>query len=129
MIRMSKAQVMRIHTKLTAVTGGADGVRENGLLESALEAPFQTFGGYELYPTIEEKAARLGASLVGNHPFVDGNKRIGVHAMFVFLALNGIEPQYTQQELADLGIALADGSMKYEELLEWLRKHLQYKRE
>ena len=124
MIRMTKAQVMRIHSKLTAVTGGADGVREIGLLESALEAPFQTFGGYELYPTLVEKGARLGASLVGNHPFVDGNKRIGVHAMLVFLALNGIEPKYTQVELADLGIALADGSMKYEELLEWLRAHI-----
>lgn len=121
MIRMTKEQIMRIHSRLTAVTGGSDGVREMGLLESALEAPFQTFGGYELYPTLAEKAARLGASLVGNHPFVDGNKRIGVHAMFVFLALNGVYPQYTQKELAELGIALADGSMKYEELLEWLK--------
>ena len=124
MIRMSKEQVMRIHSKLTAVTGGADGVRETGLLESALEAPFMTFGGYELYPTLVEKAARLGASLVGNHPFVDGNRRIGVHAMLVFLALNGIEPKYTQVELADLGIALADGSMKYDELLLWLKEHM-----
>ena len=123
MIRMTKEQIMRIHSRLTDVTGGSDGVREMGLLESAIEAPFQTFGGYELYPTLEEKAARLGASLVCNHPFVDGNKRIGVHAMFVFLALNGIAPQYTQKELADLGIALADGSMKYEALLEWLKSH------
>lgn len=123
MIRLTKEQVISIHTSLIEITGGADRVRDNGLLESALLAPFQTFGGADLYPSLFQKAARLGFSLVSNHPFVDGNKRIGVHTMLVFLALNGVEIECSQNELADLGLSLANGKMNGEELFSWLCSH------
>lgn len=123
MIRLTKEQVISIHTSLIEITGGADRVRDNGLLESALLAPFQTFGGADLYPSLFQKAARLGFFLVSNHPFVDGNKRIGVHTMLVFLALNGVEIECSQNELADLGLSLANGKMNEEELFIWLCSH------
>lgn len=123
MIRLTTKQVITIHSSLIEVTGGTDGVRDMGLLESALEIPFQTFGGKDLYPALIQKAARLGHSLVSNHPFVDGNKRIGIHVMLVFLAINGVEIECTQQELIDVGLSLADGTMNAEKLLIWLSSH------
>lgn len=122
MIRLTKEQVISIHSSLVEATGGTDGVRDDKLLESALEAPFQTFGGNDLYPALIQKAARLGYSLISNHPFVDGNKRIGIHTMLVFLALNGVEIECTQKELIDIGLSLADGSMNAEQLLIWLSR-------
>ena len=89
MIRLTKKQVLMLHTQLIESTGGSDGIRDEGLLDSALESPFQSFGGEELYPSIQAKAARLCYGLVKNHAMVDGNKRIGAHTMLVFLAVNG----------------------------------------
>ena len=86
MIILSKEQVILLHAQLIAETGGAEGVRDEGLLESALYAPFQSFGDRDVYPSIQQKAARLGIGLTKNHAFVDGNKRIGAHAMLVFLS-------------------------------------------
>lgn len=123
MIRLTTKQVISLHSSLIEATGGTDGVRDMGLLESALEAPFQTFGGKDLYPTLIQKAARLGHSLISNHPFVDGNKRIGIHTMLVFLAANGVEIECTQKELIDVGLSLADGTMNAEKLLTWLSSH------
>lgn len=123
MIRLTTKQVISLHSSLIEATGGTDGVRDMGLLESALEAPFQTFGGKDLYPTLIQKAARLGHSLISNHPFVDGNKRIGIHTMLVFLAANGVEIECTQKELIDVGLSLADGTMNAEKLLIWLSSH------
>lgn len=123
MIRLTIKQVISLHSSLIEATGGTDGVRDMGLLESALEAPFQTFGGKDLYPTLIQKAARLGHSLISNHPFVDGNKRIGIHTMLVFLAANGVEIECTQKELIDVGLSLADGTMNAEKLLIWLSSH------
>lgn len=123
MIRLTEKQLISIHSSLIAATGGLDGVRDNGLLESALEAPFQTFGGEDIYPALLQKAARLCFSLVSNHPFIDGNKRIGIHAMLVFLALNGVEIECTQAELIDVGLSLASGTMQFEELCMWLNEH------
>ncbi len=123
MIRLTEKQIISMHSSLIAETGGLDGVRDNGLLESALETPFQTFDGEDIYPSLLQKAARLGFSLVANHPFVDGNKRIGIHAMLVFLAINGVEINCTQEELINVGLSLADGSMKFEELCRWLNEH------
>ena len=123
MIRLTEKQIISMHSSLIAATGGLDGVRDNGLLESALETPFQTFDGEDIYPSLLQKAARLGFSLVANHPFVDGNKRIGIHAMLVFLALNGVEISCSQAELIDIGLSLAAGSMKFEELCKWLNNH------
>ena len=123
MIRLTRSQVTALHSALIEATGGLDGIRDEGMLDLALEAPFQTFDGNDLYPTLLQKAARLGFSLVSNHPFVDGNKRIGVHAMLVFLALNGIEITSTQQEIVDIGLALAEGKMTSEQLFMWLSEH------
>lgn len=87
---LSKNQVLALHAALLEEFGGTDGIRDMGMLESALAAPFQTFGGESLYPSLQAKAAQLGFGLVCNHPFLDGNKRTGAHVMLVFLALNGI---------------------------------------
>ena len=94
-----------------------------GLLESALEACYATFDGQELFPTKEEKAARLCAGLVSNHAFVDGNKRIGVYVLLTFLEVNGIRLNVTDEELIEIGLSLAQGTMKYDDLLSWIKKH------
>ena len=98
MIILSKEQIIELHSHLIAETGGTDGIRDANLLESAIAAPFQSFGGREAFPSLQQKAARLGYGLIRNHAFADGNKRIGTHAMLVFLVLNKIELEYTQQE-------------------------------
>ena len=123
MKKLSKEQILMIHTQLIQQTGGSDGVRDYNLLDSALETPFQSFGGDELYPTIQAKAARLGYGLIKNHCMIDGNKRIGTHAMLVFLALNGIELRYTQKELYETILDVAAGNMEYEGLLQWVLDH------
>ena len=109
MKKLSKKQILMLHTQLIQQTGGSDGVRDYNLLDSALENPFQSFGGEELYPTIQAKAARLGYGLIKNHCMIDGNKRFGTHAMLVFLALNGIELKYTQKELYEAILDIAAG--------------------
>ena len=96
---------------------------DEGLLDSALNAPFQTFGEEDVYPSLQQKAARLCFGLVKNHPFVDGNKRIGAHAMLVFLALNGVELQHSQTELSDVILRLAAGEIEAQELLRWILSH------
>lgn len=123
MIKLTKEQILLLHTQLIEATGGSDGIRDVGMLESALENPFQTYDGEELYPSIQAKAARLCYGLVKNHAMVDGNKRIGVHAMLVFLALNGYEVEYTQKELSDLILDVAADRKQYEDILHWLLVH------
>ena len=123
MKKLSKKQILMLHTQLIQQTGGSDGVRDYNLLDSALENPFQSFGGDELYPTIQAKAVRLGYGLIKNHCMIDGNKRIGTHAMLVFLALNGIELKYTQKELYEAILDIAAGKIEYEDLLQWVLNH------
>ena len=123
MRRLSKEQILLLHTQLIEEFGGSDGVRDYNLLDSALETPFQSFAGEELYPTIQAKAARLGYGLIKNHTMLDGNKRIGAHAMLVFLALNGIEMKYTQKELYETVLSVAAGSLEYEDWLQWVLDH------
>lgn len=120
---LSKRQILMLHQQLVAQTGGSDGIRDEGLLDSALSAPFQGFDGTDLYPSLQQKAARLCFGLVKNHPFVDGNKRIGAHTMLVFLALNGVELSYTQEELSDMILQVAASEKDYSDLLEWLVCH------
>ena len=93
------------------------------MLDSALNSCYQTFDEKELYPTKEEKGARLGFTLVSNHAFVDGNKRIGVLVMLSFLEVNGIKLKFTDDELIELGLGLASGKLIYENLLDWILKH------
>ena len=123
MIRFSKEKVKLLHKYLAEETGGSIGVRDAGLLESALESVFATFDGVELYPTKEEKGARLGYTLISNHAFVDGNKRIGMYVMLTFLEVNGIRLDATNEEVAETGLAVAAGTMGYEELLYWVIEH------
>ena len=123
MIRLSKPQILLLHEQLIAETGGSSGLRDEGMLDSALNAPFQTLAGKDVYPSLQQKAARRCFGLVKNHPFVDGNKRIGAHVMLVFLALNGIELQHTQTELSDVILQLAAGSLQSSELLDWILTH------
>lgn len=123
MIRFSKDKVLLLHQLIAQETGGSEGVRDEGLLESALEGVFATFGGQELYPSKEEKGARLGFTLISNHAFVDGNKRIGMYVMLTFLEVNGIRLSCTNEEVATVGLAVAAGEMGYEALLDWVRAH------
>lgn len=123
MIRLSKHQILLIHDQLIAETGGLSGLRDEGMLDSSPNAPFQIFGEEDMYPSFQQKAARLCFGLVKNHPFVDGNKRIGAHAMLVFPALNGMELQHSQSELSDVTLQLAAGEIEATELLRWILEH------
>ena len=123
MITLSKDKVLHFHQLIAEETGGSIGVRDEGLLESALEAAFSTFGGQELYPTKEEKGARIGFNLISNHAFVGGNKRIGMHVMLTFLLVNGIRLNCTNEDVVEAGLGVASGAMGYEELLRWIRNH------
>ena len=125
MIILSKEQVLKLHASLIKATGGSDGIRDEGMLDLALNNPFQSFGGKELYPSIQAKAARLCFGLVKNHAMLDGNKRLGTHVMLVFLALNGYELYYSQQELSDMVLALASGDIGEKEILQWIIEHQQ----
>lgn len=123
MIRLSKEQVILLHQRLIEATGGSSGIRDEGMLESALSNPFQSFGDVELYPSIQAKAAQLCFGIVKNHPMIDGNKRLGTHVMLVFMALNGYELSYTQQELSSIILDLAAGKIGHETILQWIISH------
>jgi death-on-curing protein len=120
MIKLSEEKVLYLHRIITAETGGDPGLRDTALLNSALESAYLTFGGEELYPTVEQKCARIAFSLIANHAFVDGNKRIGMYVLLVFLEINGITVRPTNEEVARVGFAVASGDMKYGELLDWI---------
>lgn len=123
MIRFSKEKVLLLHRLIAEETGGSMGVRDEGLLESALESAFSGFGGKDFYPTKEEKGARLGYTLISNHAFVDGNKRIGMYVMLTFLEVNGIRLDCTNEDVAHVGLAVASGDMDYGALLDWVQEH------
>lgn len=123
MIRLTEQQVLSVHEMMVKATGGSDGVRDMSLLRSAINAPFQAFGGKEIYPSLLSKAAAMCRSVVSNHPFVDGNKRTGIHVMLIFLEVNGVQTDYTQEELIDLGLGIAAGELDVNAVLNWLSEH------
>ena len=123
MIKFSQEKVLLLHKLIAQETGGGIGVRDEGLLESALEAAFSGFGDKEFYPTKEEKGARLGYNLISNHAFVDGNKRIGMYVMLTFLEVNGIHMDCNNDDVSQTGLAVASGKMDYDTLLQWVRDH------
>ena len=123
MIRLTEQQVLSVHAEMIIATGGTDGVHDSGLLRSALNSPFQQFGGKEVYPSLLSKAAALCRSIICNHSFVDGNKRTGIHVMLIFLEVNGIQPNYTQKDLIDLGLGVASGDFDVDAILNWLSEH------
>jgi death-on-curing protein len=111
MIPISAEQVKKLHKEIINNTGGSYGVRDDGLLEAALAGALQTFGGIDLYPTTTAKIARITYGIIRNHPFVDGNKRTGVHVMMVLLKLNNINVNFTNDEVVKIGLELATGEM------------------
>ena len=117
---LTKQQILLLHTQLIRQSGGTDGVRDEGMLDSAISQPLQTFDNMELYPGIVYKAVRLGYGLITNHPFVDGNKRIGTHAMLVTLDINGIELQYQDEDLIQLILKIASGKADDRVLRTWV---------
>lgn len=123
MILLTVDEIINLHSKLVAKTGGSAGLRDRGLLESVVYSAMGGFGDEEAYPTIEEKAARLMYALVNNHAFVDGNKRIGVLVMLTTLRLNSVELKFTQTELIELGLQTASGKANYEQVLEFIKSH------
>jgi death-on-curing protein len=118
MITLNKEQVKHLHKRLLDSTGGLDGIRDEDLLDSALSAPFHTFDGVELYQSVAAKISRIAYGLVCNHPFADGNKRIGTYVMLVLLELNHIEADFTDADVARIGLELASGKMSDGQLLE-----------
>lgn len=123
MKKISIDNIIKLHDLLIEQTGGSSGLRDLSLLESALNAPFISFDGKYLYPTIESKAARLGYGIIKNHPFVDGNKRIGLLTMIVFLELNGIFLKCHDSQLIELGLGLASGNIQEYQLLDFICSH------
>ena len=118
MITLSKEQVIQLHKKLLDSTGGLNGIRDENMLDSALVAPFQTFDGVELYPSTTVKIARMAYSLVCNHPFVDGNKRIGTYVLLVLLEVNHINADFSDDDVIHIGLELAKGNMDDKQLLD-----------
>jgi len=123
MKRLSLETVIDMHSELIAQSGGLDGVRDINMLDASVNSPFHTFGGQYLYPTLQAMAAHLAFSLIKNHPFLDGNKRIGILSMLVFLDINGLPVICTDSELVSIGLGLADGSIDETELIEWIISH------
>jgi len=118
MITLTNEHVRQLHNKLLAATGGLDGLRDEAMLDSALSVAFQTFDGEELYPSTAAKIARIAYGLVCNHPFADGNKRIGTYVMMVLLDLNHIEADFTDDDIIRIGLELASGTMSDKQLLD-----------
>ena len=123
MIKFSKEKILLLHQVMAEATGGDVGVRDDALLESAIENIYATFDGIELYPSKEEKAARLGYSLISNHAFVDGNKRIGMYIMISLLELNGIKIDANNDDVVNLGLSVASGNANYDDILNWINEH------
>ena len=123
MKKLTKAQILLLHSDLIYAHDGGHGIRDENLLDSAMAAPFQSYGGQSMFPSIQQKAVRLGFGLIMNHPFIDGNKRIGAHVMLTMLAMNGIELEYTQRELYETILKVAASELTFEELLDWVLDH------
>ena len=123
MISLTKRQVIMLHKLLIEQSGGERGVRDENLLDLSLNSPFQTFGGEDLYKGNINKIVHLGFSLIKNHPFIDGNKRIGTHVMLVLLELNG-SLKYSQKELIEIIMSVSASEKTEKDLLEWTRNHI-----
>jgi death-on-curing protein len=121
---LTLSQVLLLHQRIVEQSGGSSGIRDQAALESALVQPKMTFEGKDLYPSLEEKAAALCCSLVNNHPFIDGNKRVGHAAMEVFLIMNGYEISADVDAQESIMLNLASGKMDRKEFLRWLRTNI-----
>ena len=122
-IQFTVQDIYELHIQLEDTFILSSGVRDENLLASAVNTPFQTFMGNDLYPSIYDKAAQLCYGIVKNHPFTDGNKRTALHSMYVYRIINGFDITATQQEVEDLIIDVAAGNMTNTELAKWLREN------
>jgi len=120
---LTVSEVLLLHEKLIVKTGGLNGIRDMGLLESAILNCSQTFDDEELYPTTTEKAARIAFGICKNHPFLDGNKRVAILSMLMMLQINDMPIRYTQKELINLGLGIADGTIDDKGILSWINQH------
>lgn len=128
MIRyLNLTQILQLHFRIIESSGGTQGIRDQGLLESAIAQPKMTFGGQDLYPSIIEKASALGFSLIMNHPFIDGNKRVSHASMETFLILNGWEINANIDDQENIILGVAEGSIKREKFTQWLKNNIQPK--
>lgn len=121
---LNPKHVMNMHQKIFDTTGGMPGLRDMGALESAIYNAFSTFDGKELYPAVADKAATMCFSIISNHPFFDGNKRTGILVMLVFLELNDSFISFSQEELISLGMGIASGRLKNNDIVDWIHSHL-----
>lgn len=124
MIRISKSQIISLHKSLIEEFGGEYGIRDDNLLDLAINSPFQTFDGKELYLGPINQIVHLTYSLIKNHPFIDGNKRIGAHLMLILLELNGYYLEYSQEELIEIILSVAASTKSEEALLKWVKNHI-----
>lgn len=122
-IQLTVQDIYELHRELEDAFVLSSGVRDKNLLASAVNTPFQTFMGNDLYPSIYDKAAQLCYGIANNHPFTDGNKRTALHSMYVYLIINGFDITASQQEVENLIINIAAGNMTNTELAEWLREN------
>ena len=122
-IQFTIQDIYELHTQLENTFILSPGIRDKNLLASAVNTPFQTFMGNDLYPSIYDKAAQLCYGLANNHPFTDGNKRTALHSMYVYLIINGFDITATQQDVENMIIDVAAGNMTNTELVQWLQKN------
>lgn len=120
---LTQDQVVRLHQALIETSGGSLGIRDERMLDSVLKTPLQTFDKSELFPSLLDKATRLAFGLIKNHPFIDGNKRIGTHVMLIFLALNGITLSYNDEDLIDIILKVASNQANESDLYQWIENH------
>ena len=120
-----REQILLLHEEVIEQYGGSHGIRDEKLLDSALSVPFQSFGDFEFYPTVLEKAVRLCFGLVMNHPFIDGNKRVGAAALLATLEVNNISFHADRGELSEVILSLSSGKIDYEDLLRWVRERVE----
>jgi len=122
-MRLDTIQVLYLHNLMCKETGGLSGLRDIGALESALYHAYASFEGKDFYPTVEEKAVRQAYGIIRNHPFLDGNKRTSLFVMLVFLELNSIKLYFSQSELVELGVGIAEGKTDSEQITKWIMEH------
>jgi death-on-curing protein len=123
MKRLAIETVIEMHSALIETSGGLDGVRDMNMLDASVSSPYHTFEGQFLYPTLPAMAAHLAFSLVKNHAFLDGNKRIGLLSMLTFLEINGLPVECADEELVTLGLGLAENTIDETALIEWIISH------
>ncbi|MCL2169322.1 MAG: type II toxin-antitoxin system death-on-curing family toxin [Defluviitaleaceae bacterium] len=124
MISLSKEQILYYYAQIMDITAGRVLLINEFGLDTALLSPFQSFGGKDLYPTLEHKIAIVVFCIIKNHPFLDGNKRTATHALITLLRLNGIKTSFAKNDLVKIGRAIANGTMSHEDLADLITKHI-----